>query len=287
MIYLDYPNSSVLQIITYRARQRVRTSLLYWYEKLRFYEKYRQLRRLKGSAKGRNAFVFANGPSVDGLDPYKVRRIGYDIFAVNGYLWSEFSKIAAPTHYVLSDPACFYAPDNKRRTDKQIEISKRYTALIKEIETLGATLFVPMRFIHLLRIRNLFGFCDVENEFSSNVVNVERPRGYMTMTAYKALAISLYLGYEKVFICGMDNDYFKQLEADADNRLYYNDRHFFGEGKKTSTGVDGDTVGEFLYTHHFLFSNFAKFPKERIVNLHKHSLNTYFTKEHALDVYKK
>jgi hypothetical protein len=286
MIYLHYPSSSILQIIGYRCRRRVRSNLWYWYERTRFFEQYKRLSKLKGSARGRNAFVFANGPSINCIDPSKAVRLGFDIFAVNGYLWSEFSKVAKPTHYVLSDPACFYAPDNKRRTSVQVEISKKYRSLIDEVDTLGAMLFVPMRFMRLLWIRNVFGFCDVENEFSENATNITRPRGYLSMTAYKALAISLYLGYDKVFICGMDNDYFKELEADQDNRLYYNDRHFFGEAKKTSTEVDGDTVGEFLYTHHFLFSHFAKFPRGRIVNLHKNSLNTHFPKGHTLDVYR-
>ncbi len=286
MMYLYYPDSSIVQIIGYRCWRRARAILWYWFERIRFLEQYGELRRLKGSARGRNAFVFANGPSVSCLDPYKVRGMGFDIFAINGYLWSDFSRIVAPTHYVLSDPACFYAPNSKRRTDAQVEIAKKYIQLIAEIEALGATLFVPMRFMSLLPTRKVIGFCDVENEFSNNVMNVMKPRGYITMTAYKALAISLYMGYEKIYICGMDNDYFKELEADEENRLYYNDRHFFGEEKKTNPGVDGDTVGEFLYTHHFLFSHFSKFPKERIVNLHKSSLNTYFPKEHALDVYK-
>ena len=286
MIYLHYPSSSIAKIIAYRLWKRIRSSLLYAFERVRFFQPYSELRALKGSAQGRSAFVLANGPSVASLDPHKVRERGFDIFAVNGYLWSEFAKIASPTHYVLSDPACFYTEHNKRRSENQIAISKKYIGLIDELGSLQAKLFVPMRFKHLVAIQNVVGFCDVENELSNNVIDVTRPRGYMSMTAYKALAIALYLGYERVFICGMDNDYFKYLEADEENRLYYNDRHFFGEGKKTSTAVDGDTVGEFLYTHHFLFSNFSKFPRERIVNLDKNSLNTHFPKRHVLDVYK-
>jgi hypothetical protein len=284
-MYLYYPGSSIWKIIAYRIWRRIRSGLLFAADRIWHFRDYAKLKTFKGSARGRSAFVFANGPSMKILDPRKIKGMNFDIFAVNGYLWTDFAKIAPPTHYVLSDPGCFYMPNKPNRTPHILEVSRKYIPLLDEIESMAITLFVPTWLLRAQKNKNAVGFCDVENEFSKNVSDVARPRGYITMTAYKALAIALYMQYEKIYICGMDNDYFKWLETNETNQLFYNDRHFFDNGKKTSTQGDGDTVGEFLYHHHFLFAHFSKFPGRSIVNLDKNSLNTHFSKGHDLDVY--
>jgi hypothetical protein len=288
MYYLYYPGSSIARIIAYRVRKRVRSALLYWRDRLRSPAGYAQLRALRGTARGRNAFVFANGPSVQLLDPVKVKNTGFDIFATNGFLWSEFSRVAVPTHYVLSDPACFSLQPEKM-SEEQREISRLYVPLLEKIHASGMTLFMPMEQWSVLRgTGKAVGFCDIENEFSDNAADVTRPRGYWPLTAYKALAVANYLGYDKVYICGFDNDYFLRLEVDAQNRLYYGDKHFFDAGKKRDAAKYSDCagVGEYLYEQHFVFTQLAKFPASRVVNLDKQSLATCFPKSHELDLYK-
>jgi hypothetical protein len=289
MHYIYYPGSSIAQIVAYRARKTLRSSLLYLRDRLRHSSGYARLRALRGSARGRSAFVFANGPSMAVLDPQKVAQTGFDIFATNGYLWSEFSRTAVPTHYVLSDPACFGA-NFDRMNEVQQKISMAYTPVIEKIHAAGMALFVPMeQWARLDRREKVVGFCDIENELLRNAADVTRPRGYYPLTAYKALAIALYLGYQTIYICGFDNDYFLTLAVDENNEIYYGDKVFFGDGKKRSVAREVGCVcpGEYLYEQHFVFSQLGKFPPETIVNLHKESLATYFRKAHTLDVYKR
>jgi hypothetical protein len=106
------------------------------------------------------------------------------------------------------------------------------------------------------------------------------------MTAYKALAISLYLGYERIYICGFDNDYFKNLESNIKNEIFYTDKHFFDSGIKTNALGHASSIGDYLYKDHFLFNHLSKFPSSRLYNLDMNSLHTQFNKEHDLDVYK-
>ena len=210
----------------------------------------------------------------------------FDVFAVNGYLFSAFSQVATPTHYVLSDPACLDVRDAGAPSNRHLEISTKYLPLFNTLDTLNATLLVPMQYVSRQKSKRVIGFCDIENELSRNASDITKPRGYLSMTAYKALAIALFMGYDSIYICGFDNDYFQRLEADENNEAFYADAHFFGDPEKHSVKTEGAHVGEFLYVHHFLFSNFGKFPPGTIVNLHKASLNTFFSKKHDLDIYK-
>ena len=285
-MYFYYPYSSMLAIFKYRSMRTLRAALTYWHQRIRYSGGYKALQNLRESAKGRNAFVFANGPSVSILDPLKVKGTGFDIFAVNGYLWSDFSKIATPTHYVLSDPACFYEYNTEPLSARHLEISKQYIPLIKTLDTLGATLFVPMQYVGRQKNSRVIGFCDIENELSGNVLDIARPRGYISMTAYKALSIARYMKYDRIYICGFDSDYFKRLESNEKNEVFWTDEHFFGEKKKHPIKGEGDHVGEYLYLHHFLFSHLRKFSDSGVINLDKTSLNTFFSKEHGLDIYK-
>ena len=286
MHFFYYPDSSILAIAKYRLTRTLRVALSYWLQRIKFSPQYQALRKLKNGATGRNAFVFANGQSVDILDPAKVKNTGFDIFAVNGYLFSAFSQVATPTHYILSDPACFDTPDAGNRSSRDLEISRKYAPLFNTLDTLNTTLFVPMQYASRQKSKRVIGFCDIENELSRNASDITKPRGYLSMTAYKALAIALFMGYDSIYICGFDNDYFQRLEADENNEAFYADAHFFGDPEKHSVKTEGAHVGEFLYVHHFLFSNFGKFPPGTIVNLHKASLNTFFSKKHDLDIYK-
>ena len=121
------------------------------------------------------------------------------------------------------------------------------------------------------------------------------------MTAYKALAIACYLGYSRIYVCGFDNDYFKSITASDSNELYYTDNHFYhtqkdgiNEDGGDSTGespykvnkeIEGNSTGELLYLHHFLFKHLEKFNKYEIYNLDKNSLVDAFSKHHNLDIY--
>ena len=110
------------------------------------------------------------------------------------------------------------------------------------------------------------------------------------MTAYKALSIACYMGYEKIYVCGFDNSYFKSIFVDKDNNVYYNDEHYYSPRRpidlKYKVSHEGRSVGELLYTHHFLFKQLEKYRGFPIINLDEESLVDAFKKHHDLDVYR-
>lgn len=234
----------------------------------------KKTKELKNTKKGQKCFVFANGPSMNLLDAKKIeqyQKAGFDIICVNSYLISDIADTVVPNYYVLSDPLSFFG-----------DTQKKY---INRLNDLNIPVFIPAQFINNSP-KHYYIFNDVENRFTSNI-NPIKPRGYLSMTAYKALAIACYLGYDTIFICGFDNDYFKTFSVDENNDIYYIDKHYYDTGHKSKIGPNkGEGLGNLLWQHHLLFKNLELFKKYNIINLNKNSLVDAFSKKHDLDVLK-
>lgn len=247
-------------------------------------------RKLKGLNKGKKAFVFGNGPSLNKLDPHKVFELqnqGFHVWAVNSYINSDFGDVVIPDYYVFSDPAHFGRNLNLLNKKRVVEVKEDMDKVIKH----NITMFMPVQFYQNLQYEKKYAFCDAENYFSGNVADITKPRGYCGFTTYKALAITCYLGYEKIYVCGIDNNYFKSLFVDRENRMFYENSHFYKQTSNDNNDVyrvpatDAKSVGELLYIHHFFFKHLEKFKDFPIVNLDPTGLVDCFTKKHDLDVY--
>ena len=104
-----------------------------------------------------------------------------------------------------------------------------------------------------LTVSDIF-FNDSENIFSPNVVNITKPRGYNSWTGRKALSISCYLGYDNIFICGMDYDMLRDIKVTKDNKLYWTVKHCHDDKDRPSYVMEKSsfrTTGELLYFSHF------------------------------------
>lgn len=182
-----------------------------------------------------------------------------------------------------SDPASF-SDSHRQRLEKWSGKFKR--------------LFVPTP--HDKTLQNqlanvaVYPFCDAEDSwvFSRNISPLY-PRSYVSMTAYKALAIALFLGYEKVYICGFDNTYIRNFHVDEANRVYRLDEHFdsvaYPNGKRRdywpANTFGAGAVAELLVQYARLFKDLHRFPADRVINLDANSLVDAFAKSHDLDVY--
>jgi hypothetical protein len=252
---------------------------------------------LRNAMNHTNAFVFANGPSLKKLDFFKVKKYqeeGFKIFCVNSFIGDGTGLIFIPDYYVLSDPA-FFGFFNElyeildKEADKRIEEIKNNINALKNNKDIK--LFVPIQFYRKLDMDNeIFYFNDIEYRwFNKNVSNIIYPRAYLSMTAYKALAIACFMGFEKIYICGFDNDYFKNITVDIENNLYYTNMHFKEQGDskiRKVTHSEASNIAELLLDFSSLFEDLYKFPKDRIINLDKESLVDAFSKKHDLDIYK-
>ena len=285
---MEYTSLQINKILLLRAKTYLKTTNYFFRYTLSSLHDLNRTKRLQGIHNNDSAFVFANGPSIKLLDPVKIslyKNNGYSVFGINSYISTEFGEKVIPDYYVLSDPAHFGI--------HFLEVSeKRKKEIIQDVEKIikhNVSLFAPSSLFKEIKYKNIFPFNDSENIFSSNAVNILRPRGYISMTAYKALAAACYLGFKKIYICGFDNNYFKNLEVDQDNNMFYPDDHFYPQDDVSKMHkvhpLEGRTLGEFLYNHHLLFKHLEKFKDYPIINLDKLSLVDTFLKMHDLDVY--
>jgi hypothetical protein len=275
----------------------IETSVFYAktkYRASRYYLKYcfpnrinlKKTAALRNTKKDKSAFVFGNGPSMKKLDSEKVLKYidqGMDVFGTNSYLFSEFGKTVLPSHYLLSDPLWF-------DTDEASSISSSFRSEILNSNSLIAehkpTLFIPIDKIHYSFGTQTFYFNDVENMFSSNVVDILSPRGYLSNAGHKAIAIAGFLGYKKIYVCGLDNSRFKDIHVDRDNISSVELSHFFENRTERQSVKRNRSVARNLFMAYLTFKDLEKFQKFPICNLDPESLVDAFPKYHALDIYK-
>ncbi len=252
---------------------------------------------LEGTKRGRQAFVFATGPSLAKLDAAKVaavkRERGIDVFGINFLLGTEFGKIVEPTHYVVSDPAQWTAAmaESELAHLDEAEAARQRSAFAAScretwaaLERVKPQLFVPIH--ELASSPAAYGFCDAVDLFSDNVRDITRPLGYRPWTAYKALSIACYLGYDRIYLGGVDNDAFKSLTVDRDNVKRSRYRHFYDAPDEYQVFVGTDPIWEDLYYTALTFRSLEGFRRFPIVNLDPDSLVDAFPKAHDLDVYR-
>jgi hypothetical protein len=255
-------------------------------------------RALAGSKRGKQTFVFATGPSVAKLDATKIAKLratGFDAFGINFFLGTPFGKVVQPTHYVVSDPAQWSAAINERelahlddaeRERQRASFRDACRQTWHELELAKPALFVPVHQLAATPYEQAFGFCDAVDLFSNNVRDITRPLGYRPWTAYKALSIACYLGYDRIYLCGVDNDSFKSLTVDRNNVKRSRYRHFYDSDGEWQDFVGTDPLWEDLYYTALTFRGLDNFSPYPIVNLDPDSLVDAFPKQHDLDVYR-
>ena len=239
---------------------------------------------LKNTKKGKKCFVFANGPSINLLDYEKVlkyQKLGFDIICMNSYIISKMAEKINPNYYVLSDPISFCV----KKEEIPDDLLKTQEKQIKILNDLKTSVFIPAEYSKFNLFNNYYIFYNIGNRFKS-YVNPLKPRGFPTTTAHKALTIACYLGYDEIYICGFDHDFFKNITVDENNNTYFLTNHYYdNEIKNELTPKIGKNVNTLLWEQHQLFKNLERFKKYNIINLEKNGLVDAFTKKHDLDIY--
>lgn len=244
-----------------------------------------RLTSLKGSKKGKRAIVIGNGPSqglisTDALDKFKVA--GNDIFAVN--FWNQNSKLSKipPKYLVISDPETLSEP--KINGSQRASVLKGSQDLKKYLlEHEDIILFAPVtRIKYLKKIygeNRVLGFFDTEMRSLSTNIDPRFPRGYVSMTLYKALALAVYMGYEQIYLIGMDNTYPRDIFCDHDNKILNYERHADTEDyliDQTELLPSMDVWAQEIF---LLFYDLRRcFAGARVLNLDSYSLTDVFPK---------
>ena len=263
------------------------------------YPKHRfpELKVFENSGKGKIGIVLANGPSISKLDQKKLKFFidtnNVEVFCVNYFPNSDFAKNFPFDYWVISDP-------------RHYDFSEQATIDVFENVRLNLKkgIFLPDNIKNKIAKKTklpIIEFNDIQNSnIFSNNINPLFPRSYLNMTAYKALAISLFGNYDKIYICGFDNTFVSDLGCDQNNKIYRKAKHFYT--KKDTQGrvvfkkdylmglgkydkPRNRNVSQELLVYSRLFSEMNKFNDNRIINLDVNSLTDRFEKDNTLDIY--
>lgn len=181
------------------------------------------LKGMKGSKQGKFVLVVASGPSVSFLDERRIielRKKGVlDIISVNSVTNSEKLIRTGVDYVVLSDP-CHDRDPFYLSADLGLSL----------LPEKPKGIFLPRHFAHVRKGQDLIAFEDIELPKFGLSTNPTMSRRYLSLTALKALAISGYLGYEKIFIVGLDASMFQTIEIDGTNSIIQHPNHVAGAG---------------------------------------------------------
>jgi hypothetical protein len=240
----------------------------YPFQVIKYFKYLKTTYKLRNKKNNKNALVLGNGPSQGYLtdkELIKFQNEGNETICVNNL--SKSYKGHVPNWLVLSDPLTF----------KNKLYSKKLLGFIKKNSSIN--IFIPTTMIDELKklnIKNkLYTFIDLELTCSKNI-NPLLPRGYCSMTLYKALAISIFFGYKNIGIIGMDNTYPRQIYNDKNNKIIKFETSF--TLKERVDIYPHDTVASILDTYIQLFTHLSYFPKKNIFNLDPYSLTDRFKK---------
>lgn len=249
-------------------------------------------RLLRNTKAGQSAVVLGNGPSILKIDQNKLKFVQKerhcDVIAVNSFVSSAFFPTVIPDFYVLSDPL-YFGDTNYANSTEELQQVLEDIRIIKENKI---PLFVPVRYYDTIEYDRKFPFCGCGNVLRRNMYDITRPAGYLPyVTTYKAITLALFLGYKEIFICGIDNDYFRTLVCGEDNVLKQRVTHFYdeeGHDFKEMPVFLGHEVPTSIYFHYiaYLFTAVERFREYNIFNLDKDSYINSFSKSISLDILK-
>lgn len=223
--------------------------------------------------------VLANGPSVSKLDTTEIVKLQQSeklhVIAVNNYLQSDLFQSLTPNFLCLSDPAHLPRPTENSSFWKQI------------IDHPEINLILPKHWYQLIIEQkvpnNCYYFDDRSLELFSKNTKPTRPRGYMSLTALKALAFADWLPYAKVVILGFDNSMFQTLKVDENNNLLQGSNHAKGAANVNvsyMTSFYPNGVSDYFFDLSQIFQSFKLFSKSfKITNIDKNSITDAFPKE--------
>ena len=178
----------------------------------------------RNSGVGREALVIAHGPSTGRLNVEGVATAmeeGLDVFAVTNFYATELSSRVSPTYLVLSDPLS--GPNSHYAMAKKIwhDLEDH-----PEVQLIAPHAWYPE--LNVLRPSTLY-FNDCGLQGLTKNISPMRPKGYISRTAFVALAVAIYMGYDRIFIIGFDNTMHRALGVDEFGRIELeSSSHFYG-----------------------------------------------------------
>ena len=275
-----FPNFSIVHVFAIKVRiileWAVKRCLVIGFRRRAL----RPLRALGKLGQSNDALVIGNGPSAQTLNWAAVvdaQDKGMAVFAINYFPLSPEFGLVQPNYLVLSDPIMKPSSNSDSRNEELwISVQKNSTM----------NLIVPLSWYRVMKSQNSLSNCilyfdDSGLEGWTRNISPLRARGYLALTVYKAIAISIFLGFRETKIIGVDNSMFQTISVDAENRLIQQPNHFFTKGGKTSdlTAFYPKGISDYFYDVSLCFYFLRRcFVGQSVSNLDPHSLVDAFPK---------
>lgn len=177
-------------------------------------------------AKNSSALLIANGPSAKKLNLSEVRKyknLGeLEVFGVNfSILDPNYEDII--DYLVLSDPGMHPNSDSSRAIQlwKRIQDQNR-------IKIITPSSWHPFLKQTICKSSGCLHFKDSSLEGFTLNIDPTKPRGYVSLTAYKALAVAIFFKYQRIFVIGLDNSMFRNIAVNEKNELTQFSNHGIG-----------------------------------------------------------
>ena len=276
-----YSTDSILFIFFKKTKELLLAIIEYCYQIIFNFPSYRKTFLLKNLNRNKKVLILGNGQSQDYLSKNNLKFLiqnNFHLIVVNYWNLNKKFKEIIPNYIVISDRRILDNDREKKIFYKKNKNLIKYLRLNRSIKVICPFMHINLvsRYIEKTRI---IGFCDTElRSFYSNV-NPLLPRGYLSSTVYKAIAMALWFSYKEIYLLGLDNTYPRDLYSDKNNSILNLENH---AGIKNSILDMTNLYGSFsdvLIEISYLFKDIEKFSKfKNIYNLDIYSLTNVFKK---------
>jgi hypothetical protein len=247
------------------------------------------LRKLKNTKKDKDILLIANGPSVNRIEIKKLVKMqevaSLETLVMNWSILEMRFKELVPTYIILSDP--INIPTNKNF--RNIKLWRRIELLISR----GTKVILPLNWSHKIDFekfdKSKFIFFDDRSLYGlSNKILPTHPRGYPSLTAYKALSMAKFLNYRRIYIIGYDASFFTKVKITKNNILIQGGEYFYNRNKKIKAydNYYKNGISEYFYDLSLQLSSIKRFYGRNIYNLNSDSFIDTFKKISVQEFYK-
>lgn len=227
--------------------------------------------------KEKKVLLVANGPSVRKINFLELSDLqALNQIAIVGVNYSplllveEYQRSVKLDLLILSDN--FMHPRNRNRGNENL------WAIVNQmqINIVTPTDWCDPAIFSQCKANNCLHFNDYGTEGMFLHTDPTKTRNYISLTAFKALAICVYLQFSKIYLIGLDNNFFLGMRVDDKLRLIENAHHATElqhfESDVSSYWPAG--LGDYFYFISKMFLDLRKyFNLAKVVNLDIDSLN--------------
>lgn len=211
----------------------------------------------------RSLYILANGPSLrQTIDRYGDCLAGCDTMAVNFAANTPEFRQLKPRYYVLADPHFFRAATDSnvsRLLDNLAAVTWDMTLLIgrRHIKLLRNAVTLPDNVqVETFNATGIESFPAVERLLFRAGLAMPRPRNVLI----PSIMTALWLGYRKIYLCGADHSWMRDLSVDNDNCVLSSMNHFYKESDKeirrSAAEYSSYRLHDIIYSYYIAFRSY-------------------------------